>query len=81
MALSYLACLQDEICFETNSDGGRSGPFSLSHSGLSPAGPLSLKQSIIFLSISLNMSIWCSKEPTQQDCSFEHLQHVFYLRN
>ena len=63
---------------EINSGGGRSGPFSLYHSGSSPdmteillTEPLSLDQSIIFLSIILNMSFRCSKEPTQQDCSFD----------
>ena len=72
---------------EINSGGGRSGPFSLYHSGSSPdmtdillTGLLSLDQSIIFLSIILNISFGCSKEQTQQDCSFEHPQHVFYLK-
>ena len=36
---------------------------------------------IIFLSISLNICSWCSKEPSHQDGSFEQPQHMFWLRN
>ena len=36
---------------------------------------------IIFLLISLNMCFGCSKEPSYQDGSFEHPQHMFWLRN
>ena len=35
----------------------------------------------IFLSISLNMCYGCSKERSHRDCSFEHPQHMFWLRN
>ena len=36
---------------------------------------------IIFLSISLNMCFGCSKELSHGDRSFEHPQHMFWLRN
>ena len=36
---------------------------------------------IIFLSISFNMCFGCSKEPSQQDSSFEYPQHMFWLRS
>ena len=39
------------------------------------------KQYIIFLSSSLNICFWCSKEPSLWDGSFEYLQHMFWLRN
>ena len=35
---------------------------------------------IIFLSISLNMCLGCSKEPSHWDSSFEYPQHMFWLR-
>ena len=35
----------------------------------------------IFLTTSLNICFGCSKEPSQWNCSFEHQQHVFWLRN
>ena len=36
---------------------------------------------IIFLSINWNMCFVSSKEPSQWDGSFEHPQHMFWLRN
>ena len=36
---------------------------------------------IIFLSISLNLCFWCSKELSHWDSSFEYPQHMFWLRN
>ena len=36
---------------------------------------------IIFLFISLNMCLGCSKEPSHRDGSFEYPQHMFWLRN
>ena len=48
-------------------------------------GPVKQKKkrkiAIIFLSISLNMCVWCSKEPSHRDGSFEYLQHMFWLEN
>ena len=35
----------------------------------------------IFLPISFNIRFGCSKEPSQQDGSFEYPQHMFWLRN
>ena len=35
----------------------------------------------IFLSIIFNICVWCSKEPSHCDGSFEYLQHMFWLRN
>ena len=40
-----------------------------------------LKIAIIFLSISLNMCLGCSKKPSHRDGSFEYPQHIFWLRN
>ena len=34
-----------------------------------------------FLSISLNMCLGCSKEPSHRDGSFEYPQYMFWLRN
>ena len=39
------------------------------------------KNVIIFLSINLNMCCGCSKESPHWDGSFEHTQHMFWLRN
>ena len=39
------------------------------------------KMAIIFFSISWNMYVRCSKEPSHLDGSFEYLQHMFWLRN
>ena len=39
------------------------------------------KIAIIFLSISLNMCFRCSREPSHRDGSFEHPQHMSWLRN
>ena len=36
---------------------------------------------LILLSISLNMCFGCSKELSYLDGSFEHPQHLFWLRN
>ena len=36
---------------------------------------------IIYLSISLNMCLGCSKEPSHLDDSFEYPQHMSWLRN
>ena len=36
---------------------------------------------IIFLSISSNVCFGCSKEPSHWDRSFEHLKHMYWLRN
>ena len=36
---------------------------------------------IIFLSISLNICLGCSKELSHRDGSFEYPQHMFWLRN
>ena len=36
---------------------------------------------IIFLSISLNMCVGCSKAASHRDGSFEYPQHMFWLRN
>ena len=36
---------------------------------------------IIFLSISLNVCYWCSKETSHWDGSFEYPQHMVWLRN
>ena len=36
---------------------------------------------IILLLISLNICLWCSKEPSHGDDSFEYQQHMFWLRN
>ena len=48
-------------------------------------GPVKQKEmriiSIIFLCISLHMCFGCSKEPSHRDGSFEHPQHMFWLRN
>ena len=35
----------------------------------------------IFLSITLNICFGCSKELSHRDGSFEHQQHMFWLRN
>ena len=35
----------------------------------------------IFLFIILNISFGCSNEPSHRDGSFEHSQHMFWLRN
>ena len=35
----------------------------------------------IFLPINFNICFGCSKEPSQQDVSFEYPQHTFWLRN
>ena len=35
----------------------------------------------ILLSISFNISLGCSKEPSHRDGSFEYSQHMFCLRN
>ena len=35
----------------------------------------------IFLSISFNICFGCSKEPSDQDGSFEYPQHMFWFRN
>ena len=35
----------------------------------------------IFLPICFNICFRCSKEPSQQDGSFEYPQHMFWLRN
>ena len=34
----------------------------------------------IFLSISLKICFGCSKEPSHRDGSFDHPQHIFWLR-
>ena len=36
---------------------------------------------IIFLPFSFNMCFGCSKEPSHYDGSFEHPQHIFWMRN
>ena len=35
----------------------------------------------IFLSIDINMCLWCLKEPSHQDGSFEYPQHMFWVKN
>ena len=35
----------------------------------------------IFLPISLNICLGCSKDPSHSDGSFEYPQHMFWLRN
>ena len=50
--------------------------------GIGPVKQIKLRKiAIIFLSISLNMCFWCSKEPSHRDGSFEYPQHMFWLRN
>ena len=46
-----------------------------------PDKQLRRKIVIIFLSISLNIYFGCSKAPSHLDGSFQHPQHMFWLRN
>ena len=50
--------------------------------GIGPVGKkFKHKLAIIFLSISLNMYIGCSQEPSHRDGSFEYPQYMFRLRS